>query len=158
MKREKNGPGSGPALALFALLLGCILALAALGGGLYERLARSQRENGEARTTPAYLATQVRAADREGAVRLADGPQGPALVLAEAPEEGGYELRIYLYDGWLVEDYAPAGSALAPRQAQPVAVCGRFEPEFTAPGLLRVATDEGTALVALRSGRGGREA
>ena len=129
-----------------------------LGGGLYERLARSQQENGAARTAAGYLTTRVRAADREGAVRLEEGPQGPVLMLAEAPEEGGYELRIYLYEGWLVEDYAPAGSAFAPEQAQLVAQSSRFEPEFAAPGLLRIETGQGDALIALRSGEGRRAA
>jgi len=158
LKKQKEGPGAGFALALFALLLGCILALVVLGGGLYERLARSQQENGAARTAAGYLTTRVRAADREGAVRLEEGPQGPVLMLAEAPEEGGYELRIYLYEGWLVEDYAPAGSAFAPEQAQLVAQSSRFEPEFAAPGLLRIETGQGDALIALRSGEGRRAA
>lgn len=145
------------ALALFALLLGCILALVLLGGGLYERLAAGERQNSAVRASLDYLSTRVRAADRQGAVRLEEGPEGPALVLAEAPEEGGYELRIYLYEGWLVEDYAPAGSAYAPDGAQPVAESDRFEPVFEAPGLLRLCTQQGVALVALRS-EGGRAA
>lgn len=158
MKKRREGPGGGAALALFTLMLGCILALVVLGGGLYGALADGQAENNAVRASLTYLATRVRAADQRGAVRLAEGPEGPALVLAETEQEGGYELRIYLYGGLLVEDYAPAGSPCEPETAQPVARTGRFEPKFAAPGLLRIDTEQGTALVALRSGEGGRAA
>ena len=148
-RSQKNAPVF--AMALFALLLACILALVVLGGGLYGSLAGAQRQNGQVRASLTYLSTRVRAADCAGAVRLEDGPEGPALILAEPETGSGYETRIYLYEGRLLEDYAPAGSALAPQDAQAVAETCCFEPAWRAPSLLSSRTGEGTVLVALRS-------
>ena len=142
------------AMLLFGLLLACVLGLVQLGSGLYKALAQGQQSNDAARSSLSYLSTRVRSGDRLGALRLGEGPEGVALILTESAEEGGYETRIYLYQGNLMEDYAPAGSPLAPSEAQPVANTGCFEAEFAQPGLLRFTTGEGTAWVALRSGEG----
>lgn len=142
------------AMLLFGLLLACVLGLVQLGSGLYKALALGQQSNDAARSSLRYLSTRVRGADRLDALRLAEGPEGVALILAEGEEEGGYETRIYLYQGSLLEDYAPAGSPLAPQEARPVASTSCFEAQLSEPGLLRLTTGEGTAWVAMRSGEG----
>lgn len=140
-------------LALFALMLGCILWLTALGAGLYGRLVDSRAANERARASLGYLVTRVRAADAAGAVTIQAGEEGDVLVLADA--DTGYETRIYLADGWLVEQLCPAGAALDPAAAQPVAEETAFTACWAAPQLLRLTTSAGTAEVALRSAGGG---
>lgn len=140
------------AMALFGLMLACVLGLMALGSGLYGGVARSMTANNAARASLRYLTTSVRAADTAGSLRLEDGPEGGMLVLAEP--DTGYETRIYLWDGQLMEEYAPAGSAAAPQNAQPVCACTRFDVSFSGDRLLVLTTDQGTARVALRCEKG----
>lgn len=140
-------------LALFALMLGCILWLTALGAGLYGRLAASSDANDQIRATLGYLVTRVRASDEVGAVSVREGPEGDMLVLADAAS--GYETRIYLSGGQLVEQLCAAGAATDPAAAQPVARAESFSIQWVRPALLRLAVDGRTADAALRSARGG---
>lgn len=140
------------AMALFGLMLACVLGLMALGSGLYGSITRTMTANNADRASLRYLTTSVRAADTAAGVRLDSGPEGTMLVLAEPAS--GYETRIYLWEDQLVEEYAPAGSAPAPENAQPVCACTRFEATFAADQLLMLTTDQGTARVALRCEKG----
>lgn len=115
-------PAAACALALFGLLLGCMLALSAFGAQVYRALTAAQARNNASRAALSYVSARLRAADTAGAVALGAGPEGPALLLREE----GYETRIYLYEGCLVEEYAAAGSALAPQNAQIIARTGSF--------------------------------
>ncbi len=143
------------AMALFTLLLCCILGLVILGSGLYGSLVESQAANNSARASLRYLATSVRAADRENAVAIRPGPEGDALILTDP--DSGYETRIYLLGGQLVEEFSPAGSDFLPENGQPITSCQQFDPQFVSPQLLQVETDEGTVRIALRSAQGGSQ-
>ena len=140
-------------LALFALMLGCILWLTALGAGLYGQLAASRTANDQARATLRYLVTRVREADAAGAVTVRQEGEGEVLVLADA--DTGYETRIFLSEGWLVEQLCPAGAALDPAAAQPVAQAEAFSAQWARPGLLTLSAGGAEAQVALRSAEGG---
>lgn len=155
MKRpEKSTPAF--ALALFVLMLGCILALAAMGGSLYGSLVENRRSNDARRASLSYVSAQLRAADESGAVSVRKGPEGDALVLAEPLSGSGYETRIYLYNGNLMEEYSEAGSALSPKKAQSIAKTARFSAKIAPAGqmgnLISVTTGEGTVKVYLHSG------
>ena len=139
------------AMALFGLMLACVLGLMALGSGLYGSVTRSMTANNAARASLRYLTTSVRAADTAAGLRLEDGPEGVMLVLEEPST--GYETRIYLWEGQLVEEYTAAESYPAPENAQPVCACTRFEAERSG-SLLELTTDQGTARVALRCAEG----
>lgn len=142
-----------PATALFALLLVCLLALTAAGAAVYVRIAGSAADGRSRRAALDYLCARVRAADEANAVTLADGPEGPVLVLAEPLADSGFATRIYLYDGHLVEDYAPENSALSPDTAQPLAETALFAATFDG-SLLTVQTTQGAAQIYLHSGEG----
>ena len=138
------------AMALFVLMLGCLLALSGFGAQVYRTLTESQSRNNAARAALSYVSARLRASDAEGAAAVGQGPEGPALLLREP----GYETRIYLYRGSLVEEYAAAGAPLDPESAQPVARAAAFA--VTVQGsLYTVSTDAGTVQVTLHSGEGG---
>ena len=80
------------AMALFGLMLACVLGLMALGSGLYGSVTRSMTANNAARASLRYLTTSVRAADTASGLRLEDGPEGVMLVLEEPST--GYECKI----------------------------------------------------------------
>ena len=69
------------AMALFGLMLACVLGLMALGSGLYGSVTRSMTANNATRASLRYLTTSVRAADTASGLRLEDGPEGVMLVL-----------------------------------------------------------------------------
>ncbi|WP_270575606.1 DUF4860 domain-containing protein, partial [Candidatus Collinsella stercoripullorum] len=101
------------------------------------------------------IANAVRATDAAGSVSAAEGPEGPALVLAEHLDSGDYQTRFYLYRGFVVQEYALADAPLAPDAATPVVESASFSFELDeGSGLLRVSTDAGEVLVALRSAGG----
>lgn len=151
---KHNGRGAPAfALALFAVILTCILGLVVLGTRLYGGLVDSRSQNEAGRATLRYLSTALRGGDCAGGVAVRPGPEGGMLVLAD--EENGYETRIYLLDGWLVEETGPLGGEYDVESAQPVAQETEFVPEFVREGLLRVTTSRGEVIAALRSGEGG---
>ena len=67
------------------------------------------------------IANTVRAVDAVDAVTVGEGPEGRALVLVEHLDSGTFETRLYLHDGWIVEEYAVAGSPYDPAGAVQVA-------------------------------------
>ena len=103
MHRSSGRATPAFSLALFVLMLGCILWLTALGAGLYGSLEASRTANEQTRAALGSLVARVRSGDAAGAVRLDSGPEGDMLVLTE--QESGYEFRIYLADGWLMEQF-----------------------------------------------------
>lgn len=145
-KRHSNTAGVS-AMALFVLMLGVVLAVVGFGGEVYRALTESQGRNNAARAALRYVSARLRAGDAAGAVTVEQGPEGPALILAEP----GYETRIYLYQGTLMEEYAAADTPLDPAAAQVVARTDTFE--VTAEGrLYTITTGEGTVRVWLHSG------
>lgn len=140
-------------LALFVLMLGCILWLTALGAGLYGSLEASRAANEQTRAALGSLVARARSGDAAGAVRLDSGPEGDMLVLTE--QESGYEFRIYLADGWLMEQFCAADAATEPEAAQPLAPAQEFTAQWASPALLRLTVDGNTADAALRSAGGG---
>lgn len=140
------------ALVLFAIVLLTVLFLVRVGTGVYSTLVKNQASNNAARANLAYVAARVRAADARGAVQMKDGPEGTMLVLAE---EGGYETRVYLYRGSLMEEYASSAQACEPARASTLARTGTFDIRTLSQSLLEVVTDSGTVRVAVHSGIGG---
>lgn len=147
-KRLDSAPFS---LALFVLMLGCVLALAIFGAQVYRALTENQSRNNALRASLSYVAARLRAADQAGAVSVEAGPQGDALVLADAGEDTGYETRIYVYDGRLMEEYAARESAYDPAGAQAVARTDTFTVTVDG-GLVTVNTDQGRVCVYLHTG------
>ena len=139
MKQEPNRLSPLFAMTLFALMIGCIFGLIMLGSNLYSSLG--------------YLSTSVHAADAENAISIRTGPQGDALVLTN--NESGYETRIYLLNGQLVEELSPIGSDFLTDYAQPITEMQEFKPCFLSAQLLSIETSAGTVRIALQSSQEG---
>lgn len=154
-KASEGGRGG----RLFATLLFAVITLfllvALLAGMSAYRSANEMRTSAdEMRLGLSLLSNSIRTNDVTDAVGVAEGPEGPALVLTEHLEGGSYETRLYLFEGHVMEEYTRAGSAFTPERAREVVESSRFEFEY-ADGLLTIYTDQGSACVALRSVRGG---
>ncbi len=151
-KKQSGHLNSAPfSLALFVLMLGCVLMLAVFGAQVYGALTQSQNRNKAVRASLSYVAARLRAADETGAVSIKPGPQGDALILSDIGTDTGYETRIYVYDGQLVEEYTAEQNEYDPASAQAVAQTDTFA--VTRDGsLCTVTTDQGTVRVYLHTG------
>ena len=142
-------------VALFALFVVALLLAILAGTGVYRALRAADGAASDERLSTSLIANAVRATDAAGSVSAAEGPEGPALVLAEHLDSGDYQTRFYLYRGFVVQEYALADAPLAPDAATPVVESASFSFELDeGSGLLRVSTDAGEVLVALRSAGG----
>lgn len=139
---------------LFAVI-GLFLLFALLMGTNAYRATNGIREaTDEMRLSLSLIANSVRMNDATNALRTAEGPEGPVLVLTERLNTGDFETRLYSYQGSIVEEYARAGSSLDPQRARAVVASEKFDFAY-ANGLLTVYTDQGSTSVALRSLQGG---
>ena len=143
------------AAALFAVFFIVLLSGLAAGVSMYQAVAVNQLDTGEARMQAGLLASSIHANDEANALGTGNGPEGRALVLTKTDADGAkYELRIYLYQGQVVQEYSVAGSAYTPDRAQPLVKSSTFD--FDLHGnLLVIRTDQGATNIALRSFQGG---
>ena len=146
--------GQTPSLGLYtigiaALFLAGFFLLVIFGAGSYRNTVSGQEANMQSRALLGYLSTTVKAYDAAGGVTVAETEAGQTLILLDG--DTGYALRIYRHDGNLVEDYAPAGSALNTDAAEIIGATESFTVETPAPDLLSVRTDAGHVLLHLRS-------
>lgn len=140
-------------LVLFAVLLVSLVLVFALGTNAYRALEDSRLESEQLRAQSSLLSATLRAADVAGAAAQEQGPEGPVLVMREGADENAYVIRLYHYQGNLVQEYAAAGTKLDPERATALCATEAFAFQIE-DGLVRITTDAGQTLVALRSGGG----
>jgi len=152
-----TGTGSHvAAVALFAIVILVVLFLVIFGSSVYRSAVAHSAADDSLRATQGYIDTHIQAADAQDAISIGEGPQGSALVISEAGDTATYEVRIYAYEGALVEEYARAGSSYVLANAQRITSCSSFEVSWADEAseshrLLKVTTDAGTTFIALRS-------
>ncbi len=105
-------------LVLFGIFAICILVVLLTGAGAYERLVERQQESYGIRTVPQYIATKVRQADVQGAVRIGDFGGVESLELVEYLAEEEYITRIYCYDGSLRELFSDTSGEFSPEDGE----------------------------------------
>ena len=149
MKQNGKNPILPLSLGVAALFLLGFLLLVAFGARSYRDVVDNQYAGMDARALSAYIAASVKANDSRGSLRTEDSEYGQVLVVTDA--ESGYALRYYRYDGQLMEDFGPAGSPLAPEDAQPIGPTSVFSVERGENGLVTLITDAGRTLLYVRS-------
>jgi len=152
VKRESASPIGFYTIGIAALFLAGFFLLVVFGAQSYRNTVAGQDQNMHSRSLSAYLATVVRGCDGAGAVTLRDSEYGRVLNIADG--QSGYALRIYRYEGALVEDYAAQDAALSPESAERVGETESFRAELTGD-VLRLETDAGRVLLHLRCEEGG---
>mgnify|MGYP002624320941 CR=1 FL=1 len=149
MKQSQRSPLGYYTIGIAALFLAGFFLLVLFGAQIYRSAAGSQELNFQTRSLNSYLATCARANDAAGGIQVLASDYGQVLVLADG--DSGYGLRIYPYEGSLVEDYAALDAPLSPESAQVIGKTGTFEIQSLADGLLCVSTDAGRVLLGIRS-------
>lgn len=155
--RSEGRPSSVRVFLVTLLAFFFIVLMTGLVAGvmMYRSVAGDRVDTGAARMQSGLLASNIRANDMSGALGVGEGPEGRSLVMMKRDVDGGrYEVRVYLYQGNVVQEVAAAGAAYAPERAQKLFESGAFD--FSLDGsLLSIRTDQGTTNVALRSRQGG---
>ena len=152
-KRSRNI--SRFATALIIIFFVVLMIGLATGVTMHQAVTNNQSQTNAARVQASLLANSVHANDTANALRTGNGPEGRALVFAKDGDNGrSYEVRLYLYEGSIVQEYSIAGAAYTPERAQPLLASSTFEFDLH-DDLLVIRTDQGSTNVALRSYQGG---
>lgn len=160
-KKNKSHIEGLVVLVLFAVFALCILAVLLTGAGAYGRLVDRQQAAYTERTVPQYIATKVRQADKAGAVCI--GEFGGVESLEFTNDYGGeiYTTRIYCYDGYLRELFAPAKGNFQPEDGEKIIAAEQVDFTMT-NGCLRIGItsvdgEMTEQILSLRSAEGGRK-
>ncbi len=137
-------------MGVACLFLTVFFLTVVFGAQTYRKIVAGQTGNNETRALLSYLTTCMKANDTEGAVRIYQ--EEGISVLSIADGSSGYGLRIYQYEGSLLEDYGKLDSALNPAAAQVIGETEVFRAEEVAPDTYAVTTDEGKVLFRSRCG------
>ncbi|MCI9543913.1 DUF4860 domain-containing protein [Acutalibacter muris] len=148
--RKNSSPVMFSTLAVEGLFLLGFLFLAMFGAGIYRGTVEVQEDNGRSRLLLSYFSTCAKNADTEDAVTLYEDTAGQVLSFADI--ESGYAVRVYQQGGKLLEDYALAGSPLAPGSATVIGKTDIFRVDKVGKRTFRVITDEGNVAFTLRAG------
>lgn len=136
------------------LLFGAFIILLLLGLWMgtvaFRAINTMQNTTDDARLSLNSLQNRVRSFDEAGSFSTGDGPEGPAMVFTYKLDAGNYETRIYLYEGFLVQELAFSTDPYLPMTATKIVETSTFQFNYN-NGLLTITTDQGTAKVALRS-------
>lgn len=145
-ENKKNGSGIYIIL-ITAFFLGCFLLLVIFGTNIYRKVATRQADNNSERAVLGYLLTVTKMNETD-IYEVEDPDVGEVLIIEEPGT--GYGSRIYVSEGYLVEDYGKVGGALAPDYATKIGETGTFEIEECSDGLLKLVTDRGSVFVHTR--------
>lgn len=154
--RDEKRSGAGRIFPLLFLAVLFLLLMAALAMGVraYRSTARAQSSLSTMRSGAELVANSVRANDATGSIAVGEGPEGRSLVVVEKLPTGTYEIRTYLYQGSIMQEYAIAGSRYTPGSATRITDSETFDFSFS-NGLLSISTDMSSCEVALRNLQGG---
>ena len=147
--KENKGTSSGIyIIAITAFFLGCFLLLVLFGTNIYRNIAGRQAANNDQRAILSYLLTTTKMNETRITERQ-DDKFGELLVVEDAGT--GYGNRIYVNEGYLVEDYGKVEGPLMPDYAIRIGETDTLEIEKVNEKLMKVTTDEGSVFIHLRA-------
>ena len=152
MKRTDRSPLGLYTIAIAALFLAGFFVLVLFGALTYRNTAEARDANYATRGLSSYISASVMANDSQEGIRVDDSEYGQVLVLTQKGSgDVSYAVRIYRYNGSLVEDFARAGEPLSPESAQVIGECSVFTIGKKSVTLFEITTDSGTVLLNARS-------
>lgn len=141
-------------LGLFVLFVAALSMALVSGMKMYSSIAEANKDVTQHRAVNGAIVNTVHAMDSWDAVTVGETDDGiRALVIRQNTTAGVFENRIYLWDGDVILEFAPAQDAYDPDRGVKLVSSETFD--FTIDGsLVSVTTDEGTTNIALVSGEG----
>ncbi len=149
MNRKENSKEFS-LMIMTAFFIMSFLLLVIFGTGIYRNIAVSQEESSLSRTLSSYLHTASKMNEAGIYTENKDG----RLVLVIKDSDTGYGNRIYLHEGYLVEDFGKLDDQLYPDSALKIAETSVFEIEKVNEDLLKVKTNDGDVYITLMEGEG----
>ena len=144
MERGNKGIGDVLSTLTVAVLFLVILLLVVYSASSYQHGVTYQNDSDNTRAVLSYVVTAVK--DNNTAdVEPADFDGMPGIRIRNTAI--GYEQRIYLSDGRLLEEYVRSDLPVDPSTAMEIGTVQEFEVTYVSDGLLRVRTDVGTSYV-----------
>lgn len=137
-------------MIMTAFFIMSFLLLVIFGTGIYRNISVSREESSLSRTLSSYLHTASKMNDAGIYTESKDGK----LVLVIKDSDTGYGNRIYLHEGYLVEDFGKLDDQLYPDSALKIAQTSVFEIEKMNEDLLKVKTSDGDVYITLMEGEG----
>ena len=157
-ERTKDNSGARSSRRFFTIALLVVFFLALMGSlaagvSVYQSTANAQSHTNNVRMQSGLMTSIIHANDSADSIAQGEGPEGHSLVLTEHLDSGDFEMRFYLHEGNVVQEYSTQGAAYTPGRAQALIPSETFE--FSVSGnLVTIATDDGSFDVALRSTQG----
>lgn len=143
MLESKRGIGDIISTITVTVLFVVILSLVVFAARGYQHASEVQNMNSNTRAVGSYVVNCVKDSNTsEVAVENISGTD--CLVIRSSD---GYEHRIFMIDGRLMEEYVEAGVPLDSETALEIGTTNTFVPELGDDGLLTVTTDEGVSVV-----------
>lgn len=137
-------------MIMTAFFIMSFLLLVIFGTGIYRNISVSREESSLSRTLSSYLHTASKMNEAGIYTESKDGK----LVLVIKDSDTGYGNRIYLHEGYLVEDFGKLDDQLYPDSALKIAQTSVFEIEKMNEDLLKVKTSDGDVYITLMEGEG----
>lgn len=116
-KREKSITALCAPVLLLVLAAGILTVLLGSASAYRRQNSRGQ-VSGDRRTAALYFTGKLRQTD--GPVTLVPFGQGTALEISQEVSGSAYVTRIYCFDGWLRELFAPTTGEFAPEDGEKV--------------------------------------
>jgi len=143
MLESKRGIGDIISTLTVTVLFVVILSLVVFAARGYQHASEVQSMNSNSRAVGSYVVNCVKDSNTgEVAVESVSGTE--CLVIRSSD---GYEHRIFMIGGKLMEEYVEEGIPLDPETALEIGTTEKFGLELGDDGLLTVATDEGVSIV-----------
>lgn len=144
------------ALLLFGVFAACVALVLLFSADAYRRLVTRDETVHNRSTCMQYVATRVRQAESPDFVSVEEFDGVNALALTDSM---GYIIRVYYYDGHIMELYTSADNVLSPEAGERIIEAGGLD--FTMDdGLLTITLidTEGEQSILRLSVNGGEEA
>ncbi len=148
MKRDHGSLLGFYTIGIAMLFLAGFFMLIIFGTQNYHNAVAGQNNDMQSRAILSYLSTTVKGYDVQGTVNIEDSEYGQELVISDG--DSGYELRIFCYEGKLMEEYVLQNTRYLLEDAQTIGETDTFDLSLNG-NILTIDTDEGRVLLCLRS-------
>lgn len=142
MTEDRKGYGDIISTLTIAVLFIVILLLVVFSAASYQHATEIQNKNNRERALRTYVVSCIRE-NSASEVDKRDFDGAPGIVISTAGS--GFERRIYLKGGKLLEEYVESDRAPSPDSALVVGETEKFEVSLQDDGLIKIETDCGVS-------------
>ena len=139
---SKRGFGDIISTITIAVLFLVILILVVFGASSYRHATEARSESDNDRAVLSYVITAVK--DSDGKVEVRDFDGAPGISIAD---KQGFEQKIYMKDGRLLQEYSLRSAAIDPEEALEIGETEQFKATLAPDGILKIETGSGTSYI-----------